>query len=277
MRSCVFCLNSLKRGVNTCNGCRRVQPSPQLAPYFKQAISEDSSLVLGSARQKLAIRAKELKQMDKEPKKSDTVKSVELPFQKLTLQSNYRDEVNFTKQKSVKKLNSRGKIWILVIPIAILIAALNLITPSQKDSDPKGDKALIVKLFYDLNRVSSAQDQFSYIVANNYPNFLNNSIAKTCASGIKPASTNSYTPLAAPGTVEVFKIEAISKNYTTDHKYDGSFGPDNENFKGTKIVGRTYTVSVKDSLKTGGKVYSFNRDVKVTIRDGKAFWYTHYC
>ena len=281
MRTCVFCSNSLKRGVNTCNGCRRVQPSAQLAPYYVQAILEDTTLRLGNARQKLAARANELKQMDRQPKKSESIKTVELLLEELPQQLSDINKVNSLRQKSSRSLNHRQIIGQWVTPVVIVfffgVVALFLTTPTQKDSDPKNDKALIEKLFYGLNDVSSAQDQFSYIVDNNYPNFINTSIAKACAAGLKPATSNSYMPLVKPETVEAFQILSISKNFSSKHSYDGSYGPDNEKFKGTKIVGRTYTVSVIDKLKSGGKTYSFDRDVKVTIKDGKALWYTHYC
>ena len=277
MRTCVYCWNNLKRGVSTCNGCRRVQPSAQLAPYYVQAISEDATLILGNARHRLAARAKELKQLDRQPKKSDSVKSVETPIQKLPQQLSGKNTFEFLTQKSTQKLNPAKKIGLLGIPIVIIVLAVYLLTPIQKDSDPKNDKALIEELFYGLNDISSAQDQFTYIVDNNYPNFLNNSIAKACASRLKPATLNSYMPLVKPETVEVFKLLSISKNYSSKHSYDGSYGPDNEKFKGTEIVGRTYTVSVSDKLKSGGKTYDFDRDIKVTIKDGKAHWYTHYC
>jgi hypothetical protein len=242
-----------------------------------QAISEDATLILGNARHRLAARAKELKQLDRQPKKSDSVKSVETPIQKLPQQLSSKNTFEFLTQKSTQKLNPTKKIGLLGIPIVIMVLALYLLTPIQKDSDPKNDKALIGELFYGLNDISSAQDQFTYTVDNNYPNFLNNSIAKACAAGLKPATSNSYSPLDEPETVEVFKILSISKNYSSKQSYDGSFGPDNEKFKGTEIVGRTYTVSAIDKVTTGGKTNSYEIDMKVTIKDGKAHWFTHYC
>ena len=277
MRTCVYCWNNLKRGVSTCNGCRRVQPSAQLAPYYVQAISEDATLILGNARHRLAARAKELKQIDRQPKKPDSIKSVETPVQELPQQLSSKNRFEFLTQKSARKLNPTKKLGLLGIPIVIIMVAVYLFTPFQKDSDPKNDKALIEQLFYGLNDISSAQDQFAYIVENNYPNFLDYPIAKACAAGRKPATLDSYMPLVKPETVEVFEILSISKDYSMKHSYDGGFGADNEKFKGTEIVGRTYTVSVIDKLKSGGKTYDFDRDVKVTVKDGKAHWYTHYC
>ena len=274
---CVFCGNDLKRGAKNCSLCRRVQPSAQLAPFYREAISEDFTLSLGSSRQKLAARANELRALDKESKKPGYVKPIEVSSQKMTAQMerNTTRKIHRTVNLKSINLNEKSLLWIISIVIAIL--AIYLLAPSQKVSSPKDDRVLIENLFNGLNKATSAQAQFAYILANNYPGFLDAPTAKSCASGLTPATQNSYTPLASPNSVEFNTIKSVSTKFSKNYSFDGSYGPDNKVFKGSKIEGRTYSVKVRDKLSSGGQVYTFDKDVKVTVKDGKAFWYSHYC
>jgi hypothetical protein len=218
-----------------------------------------------------------LKQLDKQTTKPTLNKSTVLLDEILRESFNQNISFETVPTGNTSRLNSRLKIWLWGIPVLTAILVLYLFIPAQKASDPKNDRPLIEEMIYGLNKIPTAPEQFSYIVSRNYPNFLNNSIAKACASGLKPATDNSYKPLANPQTVETIKIKNISKSYLTDYVYDGSFGRDNKNFKAQKISGRTYTVLVNDKLKSGGQIYSFDREIPVTIMDGQAFWYTRYC
>jgi hypothetical protein len=254
-----------------------VQPSPLLAPFYREAISQDSSLVLGKHRQKLAIKAKELRALEKERKKFGDSGTAHVLDQDWAFNIEGTGRSGTATSQASKKYRVNGK-WLLgVISIAVAILVIILVTPSQTVSSPKNDKALIENLFNGLNKATSAQDQFSYILTNNYPGFLNASTAKFCASGRKPATRNSYTPLVSPVSVEFNTIKSISSKFSTNYSFDGSYGPDNLGFKGRKIEGRTYSVKVSDKLSSGGQVYTFDKDVKVTVKDGKAYWYSHYC
>jgi hypothetical protein len=248
-----------------------------IAPYYSQAISEDSTLLLGNARQRLAKRAKELKQLDKQTTKPTLNKSTVLLDDILQESFNQKRSFESVPPSNAGRLDSRLKIWLWGIPVIVAILVLYLLIPAQKASDPKNDKQLIEEMIYGLNDIATAPEQFTYIVSRNYPNFLDDSIAKACASGLKPATGNSYKPLTKPQTVEKISIKNISQSYSKNYVYDGSFGLDNKNFKGQKIIGRTYKVLVNDKLKSGGQTYSFDREIPVTIMDGKAFWFTRYC
>jgi len=254
-----------------------VQPSALLAPFYREAILEDPTLALGSSRQRLAIRAKELNALEKESKKLGYTKPDRASTLRKTAEPVENTQIKISGNFGTKRLNliDKSLIWIIVALVTIL--AIYLITPSQKVSSTKSDKALIENLFDGLNKASSAQGQFSYVLSRNYPGFLNAAIARACASGRKPATSNSYTPLLSPESVEFNTIKSIGNKYSTNYAFDGSYGPDNQGFKGTKILGRTYLVTVKDKLSSGGQVYTFDKEVRVTIKDGKAYWYSHYC